>query len=761
MLERIIAIANVGRFRNSAGAPTPGLARHTFIFGPNGYGKTTFCAALRSLERDEAHHIVGRRTLGTEDPPFVNLLWNGAQRTFRDGRWPGPEPRLSIFDGTFVAENVHSGDLVDVANRRNLYRIVVGRNGVGLAREEQRLAEEARAIQQRLGAAERALDPLLGGVTTRAFDGLAADPEIEAKLEEARAALASQQNAAAIQARAGLQRVIPPALPHDLAAILQNTIEGGDPSVEARVAQHLAAHDLGAEGEAWLAQGVAMADHDDCPFCGRDGTAAVPLVQAYRTFFSDAYNALRGEIDRLREQSDQQFGAGAFGELRAVAIGNTGTREFWMQHCDLGEDLPALNGLRATYEHAVQRVQDILADKSARPLEVVDRTAALAELAEVVGEITRTIAAYNAAVDGANAAIESHRARTAAGNEQAIRQAITDLERVARRHGPVGSGLCDVWRREVEAKRDNTAAKAEVRRLLEEHCRQVVQPYQVRINHFLRLFNAGFEIVDVDHAYPGGMATCTYRLRINNVDVPLGDGRTDDAEHSFKNTLSAGDRTTLALAFFLAELEREPDIAQRVVIFDDPFNSQDSFRRRNTIHEIMAVARTGAQVIVLSHDAQFLKSLWQKSPAAERASAQLVYHQATGTKIVAFDLDNACQGRAQQELDDLIAFRNANVGEPRDVIKKLRIVLETHFREMYPAAFAADDNFGAILRKIREGGPEHPAAAWYQELERINDYTQDYHHGEDPRGAAEPPLDRDELHGFVGQTLTLANAVVG
>ena len=43
MLRRVIAIKNVGRFRNSAATPNPQLAKHTLIFGPNSYGKTTFC----------------------------------------------------------------------------------------------------------------------------------------------------------------------------------------------------------------------------------------------------------------------------------------------------------------------------------------------------------------------------------------------------------------------------------------------------------------------------------------------------------------------------------------------------------------------------------------------------------------------------------------------------------------------------------------------------------------------------------------------
>lgn len=256
------------------------------------------------------------------------------------------------------------------------------------------------------------------------------------------------------------------------------------------------------------------------------------------------------------------------------------------------------------------------------------------------------------------------------------------------------------------------------------------------------------------------MATCTYRLQIDNIDVPLGDGETGEGDPSFKNTLRAGDRTTLALAYFLAELERELNIAERVVVFDDPFNSQDAYRRRNTVHEIMGVARKGPQIIVLPHDAGFLKSLWDKSPPAERSAAQLDYHPSIGTKLREFDLDNACQGRAQSELDDLLAFRNANVGVPRDVIKKLRVLLETKLRDLYPASFVPADMLGGMFGKIR-GGAEHPAAAWYDELDRINNYTQEPMHGENLVDATEPPIDRQELRGYVEQTLGIANAAVG
>jgi wobble nucleotide-excising tRNase len=213
------------------------------------------------------------------------------------------------------------------------------------------------------------------------------------------------------------------------------------------------------------------------------------------------------------------------------------------------------------------------------------------------------------------------------------------------------------------------------------------------------------------------------------------------------------------LAFFLAHLERELDLATRIVVFDDPFSSQDAFRRRQTIFEIRRVSNECGQTIVLSHDVQFLKQLWEKYPPAERTALQLASVPEAGSKIRTFDIEDACRGRAAAELDDLVAYRATGAGNPREIIKKLRIVVETHFRGTFTGSFDANDNCGTILLKIRAGGDQHPAWQSYDGLNRINDYTAEYHHGEDPENAAEPPLDETELRGFVDDTLRMVNAL--
>jgi len=136
-------------------------------------------------------------------------------------------------------------------------------------------------------------------------------------------------------------------------------------------------------------------------------------------------------------------------------------------------------------------------------------------------------------------------------------------------------------------------------------------------------------------------------------------------------------------------------------------------------------------VIVLSHDATFLLQVWHKTPAAERIALNIADHRSQGSKLVPMDLEKACQGRTATDLDDLLTYLNSGAGEHLDIIRKMRVVLETYCRTTYPASFAAEDWLGDIVRKIREGGEAHPAHALYDELDQINDYTKQYHHGED------------------------------
>ncbi|HNS44951.1 MAG TPA: hypothetical protein PKH37_06975 [Alphaproteobacteria bacterium] len=130
-----------------------------------------------------------------------------------------------------------------------------------------------------------------------------------------------------------------------------------------------------------------------------------------------------------------------------------------------------------------------------------------------------------------------------------------------------------------------------------------------------------------------------------------------------------------------------------------------------------------------------------------------------GVKILPHDLEKACQGRTASDTDDLQAFLTSGAGKHIDLVRKMRAVLETYMRATYPALFGDADWLGEIVGKIRAGGITHEAVGLYNELDAINDYTKQYHHGENVADATPDVIDATELTGFTKRTLRIVRAI--
>ena len=170
----------------------------------------------------------------------------------------------------------------------------------------------------------------------------------------------------------------------------------------------------------------------------------------------------------------------------------------------------------------------------------------------------------NVSIRLVNALIAAKKAEAAGGDVAGAERRLAHSNATKKRHEGGLSAECVTYQRLNAEKAAAEGAKIGVRSRLEQHTAGVVRPYENRINAYLDAFNAGFRIAETRHTYPGGVApTSSYQLVINATQVELGDGRTPINQPSFKNTLSAGDRSTLALAMFLAHLDRDPRRAQR------------------------------------------------------------------------------------------------------------------------------------------------------------------------------------------------------
>lgn len=758
MLKKIIAIKNVGRFRNSASAGNPQLGKYTLILGANGFGKTTICSVLRSLNTGDASLVIGRKTLGSTGDATIELLMESGPTTFDGKAWSATSQKLSIFDGTFVAQNVYSGEVVDIEHKRNLYRVIIGEEGVSMAEEDAQLAADSRVKTGEISAAEKSLKlHLPADMTIAEFLGLAKDPDINTKIGEQERAIEAIRQAGELGARASLSEVPLPEFPGGFDALLTRTIDDIAGDAESRVAGHIAAHS-GMDGK-WIADGTAHTGNDSCPFCGQS-IKGLPLVAAYRALFGEGYKALKTDIGSINDSIARLFGEGAIGRLTTLIAQNRAAVQFWQRYCEF--DAALLDPPQSLDEDignlGIQALA-LLTRKSASPLESVKPPATFDIVRKTYSEARKAVAAVNIAIRAVNTLIAAKKSIAGKADLKTAQTELDRLKAVRKRHVDAIDQVCADHARLTGEKIDVEKKKEAIRTKLEAHTKTVVKPYEKRINKYLDSFNAGFQIDETKHTYPGGIATSSYRLVINNTAVDLGDAKTPPDRASFKNTLSAGDRTTLALAVFLAHLDRDPAKAQKIVVFDDPFTSQDAFRRRQTVHEIKKVGGECAQVIVLSHDVTFLKQVWEKAPASERTALQINDARSLGSKILLMDIDRACQGRVASEIDDLMTYEMTGAGKPLDLIKKMRVVLETHCRSTYPAYFEVTDWLGDIVRKIRESDDEHPVKALYDELDQINDYTSTYHHGEDVADVTPEDIDPDELTGFVRRTLKIVNAL--
>jgi wobble nucleotide-excising tRNase len=462
------------------------------------------------------------------------------------------------------------------------------------------LAAESRTKTGEVTTAARALNSHLPpGMKVEAYVALEAIDDIDQQIADQERAVAAISEAAAINARAALTEFPAPTLDAGFAGLLHRTLDDVARDAEQQLADHLASHGMTADGAEWIATGVEYARGEDCPFSGQN-IRGLPVVAAFRSVFSDSYKNLKDDITRQRADIERQFGDATIARLDTVAAQNTAATEFWRQYCTFDLGLFAPPATVAPAARTLGAAALVLLDrKLGSPLDKIQPDDAYTDAVTAYEEPFQLLGATNQAIGQLNALIAAKKAETARADLRQAQAELARLKAVKARHTPEISRLCDDHTRVATEKTAIDIRKDAVRRQLDTHTKTVVEPYERRINASLQAFNAGFSIDKTTHAYPGGMATSSYQLIINSTAVDLGDSKTPASRPSFKNTLSAGDRTTLALAFFIADLERDQRLANKIVVFDDPFNSQDAStppdRPRN--HQARRPVRPGAGTV--------------------------------------------------------------------------------------------------------------------------------------------------------------------
>ncbi len=673
--------------------------------------------------------------------------------------WNKTIPDLAIFDSVFVSDNVYSGDGIDHDHKRRLYQVIVGEKGVQLARAYETLDASIRDKNEEIRKARLNLQSGLPTcITVDDFVTMTANEKIDEEIATKEKDLRAVKESTVIQRRESLSHLTLPVLPEHFEDLLSKTIEGVAQDVGNKITTHIAAHKMQHHGEQWLSEGLDYLT-EECPFCGRD-IAGSALGGALKCFFSEAYTNLKDNLGDLHTAIENGMSDRIISQIETVHANNAATVEFWNAYCSISPptlgEVDTSEALRTLREAALF----LVAAKERGVLEAVklnDEFLLARKSANIVAAI---ISQYNIVVAEANKIIAGKKANTGRADESAIVRDLETLRAQKHRADERVSLECGLYIKLSTEKEVLEKEKGAAKTALDEYAEQVIEPYENSINQYLDHFGAGFRIGHTAHDYRGaGVPRSTFRIIINSVPVELGDATTPNGAPSFKNTLSSGDRSTLAFAFFLAQFERDQQKNKKVVVFDDPFTSQDSFRRTETVNKILKCGGVCSQVIVLSHDDSFLFQIWNKVRAADRRSLCFVRASEDNTIIQPYDLERVNEPAYNADKQAMQLFYTDAEGDPREIGSKLRPTLESYLRRIAPGQFAHDDNLGKMLRKIRDGGATHPLVSLYGELNVINEYSTAYHHGEGPNAPATQRLDDTELKTFVGRALRVVEAL--
>ena len=742
MIRKILKLKNVGLLQDATQAGAVSLAQVTALFADNGRGKSTLGAVLRSCQLGDAGRLDARKTVDATSNPEVELLLpTGSCVQFTQVGWSSTLPDIVIFDAEFVEQNVYSGFEVRPDQRQALLEFALGDPAVRLKRQIDQLAEEIAAQTRKRSQAEETTAAFASPYTVGEFIALRPVPNAQQQIDALQKRIGATRNAQALTARKDPATLAP--LQFDgpsVFGVLKTQIEDLDEAAEAAVKAHFVKHP--SEGfEDWVSRGQQYLGGVDCPFCGQ-AVAGLRLVEAYRSYFSRAYADLKREVARLEAQVATGLADSIIKAAVSVAATNAARVEAWKDQLDLSPPTLDEAALCACLGRVRAHLLGLVAAKQRAPLQAVGLQSDADSVAAGIAEINRMIASYNAAIQAAAARITEYKSALGAENTAALRAEIEMLEATQKRMLPkVTSAVADYQAAETERQRlhgEKTRARGQLDALMEATLRQ----YQASINGLLDAFAAEFAIEQLRPTYQGGgEPRSEYCLCLRNTAVRLG-GRGDlAAGRSFATTLSEGDKRTLAFAFFFARLQAEANLGDKLVVLDDPVSSFDRNRRRESLRLIVDLAGRCRQLLVMSHDAYFVRELkerlGEREPTPIIPSIFALKRVKSGYSAFAkCDIEDACSSdyyRHHRLVADYVD--GTSMVGIRDVAKAIRPLLEGYYHRRFPRRIPRGLMFGQIIAMAARASPGDPLAylqPLLEEMGKVNDYASQFHHDTNP-----------------------------
>ncbi len=643
MIKHFTKIAGTGKFFNfrlSTSSPEKKAAdfnRLNLIYGENGSGKTTLSLILRSLRGDD-DLLSKKRSFDRSVPQEIEVAVDGMplpQYVFKNEKWNQHLPGIEVFDVHFINENIYTGLEIQSSHRKNLFEVIMGRQGVHLKSEIQVIKERIQKGNKMTRETTREIEAVTGQVFSAGeFAGMKAEPDIEAKIAEKEHEIEAGRHHQDILQKAYLAEIptLEPGFSFEEAeAILTQSIDGISEKYLAQFSEHKARLGMGAQSEDWIKQGYEAIHDDACPFCQRPFDDTVQVLEAYRQYFNESYNRLIEGIARLKGVLNNFNPEARLLEIENAIRSNLTLIDFWKTYLTKPPELHSLLSEKQGLLEAFEQLRNCFQDKTANPVQAQD-TVSLTSFKKSVDQINRLIAGFNAGISGFNSSISLMKANEGPDLSQ-LETELKQLQVLQKRDEPEMATLCENLLIYEDALEKLKKMKDDKQARLDQSKNEVFNRHLTILNRHLQAFAPYLELRKLTSVYIGSSTEPSVRfaLCIRGEEVVQKD---DPERPSVKYSLSEGDKNALALAFFLASLELDPQLSEKIIVVDDPVSHFDEKRRTVLLKHLVRFGQLSRQLFLLTHDLAVADAFKKMAGKGSLSVGQFRLEEMEGTAVI-------------------------------------------------------------------------------------------------------------------------------
>lgn len=661
-IKKIKSIENIGsfyKFNNN----TFEFSQSNIIYALNGYGKTTLTSIFKALKDNVSEIIKGRKSLNSleTDKQKIIIQSDAGETYIYDDLWKLNGLSLSsgcsdivIFDDEFVTNNIFA-EKFEIDHKKALYRIIFGVDGIQMSQK----LNEARVNKKELERLKNEKASQIKLDIYKLQDYLAIDTNtlviesIDLELSKIEKQIESHNNQEKIHKRSSLQRI---ELNNffdieNLNILYQSLNNEAHNQAKAKINQFKNEyfHDQ-KDAEIFLKIGFEQKKHN-CPFCHKS-LDDEKLLDIYRDFFDKSYDELHQEISEI-SFNFSNWNLSAYIEIiKSIISKNTTLYEQWK---DDNQEL--LNLVECSFdEHTMVELKtniEMLFANKLKNLNIEIECSLIDRFKKLMVEFKNIIEQYNTNIICINQAIilykDALQVSDLAKNQKTKQKLLEEKNRL----NPLVNELC-IQIIELEGAIQNTEISIDTAQSeLNTYSQTIKTEYLDLINDKLmnELSIDSFKLSMIEEKSGANAKEAYIEVFLELLDqkIPMQSYR--DEQVSFKNTLSRGDKNSLAFAFFLAFLDKKPNLENTCLIFDDPLSSHDQNRQDSTALVIRKLANKVEQLIVFTHKLDFVNRLHRKFNSS--AAYFELKKRSTGSDIERVNIDELLKEEFYKILDKL------------------------------------------------------------------------------------------------------------